>query len=330
MSGVGTELDQVVEELRGARKLLLTTHENPDGDALGSLLGMHGVLTQLGKDSLMYLSPDEFPLPHEYRDMENRDIIGGPPADMDERVAVFLDCGNIDRMPVDFLQGDDIHILNIDHHHDNTRFGTANLVDPKASCTAEIVWRLAKELGAELTTEIARALYVGLITDTGRFMYENTTPEAHQMAAELIEAGVEPHVIYSRIYESLPFERITLLQRALSTIRRFDDGTITMLHLTAEDFEQTGAVENDSEGIIDHARAVEGTAVAVLVRDLTGDRSGKRKVSLRATDGRVDVSEIARSFGGGGHRQAAGATTELDMDRLTEEIRELVRRQLAV
>ena len=241
MSGVGTELDQVVEELRSAERLLLTTHENPDGDALGSLLGMHGVLTQLGKDALMYLSPDEFPLPHEYRDMENRDIIGGPPADMDERVAVFLDCGNIDRMPVDFLQRDGIHILNIDHHHDNTRFGTANLVDPKASCTAEIVWRLSKELGAERTTEIARALYVGLITDTGRFMYENTTPEAHQMAAELIEAGVEPHVIYSRIYESLPFERITLLQRALSTIRRFDDGTITMLHLTAEDFEQTGA-----------------------------------------------------------------------------------------
>jgi phosphoesterase RecJ-like protein len=329
VSGVGTELDQVVEELRGAEKLLLTTHENPDGDALGSLLGMHGVLTQLGKDSLMYLSPDEFPLPHEYRDMENRDIIGGPPADMDERVAVFLDCGNIDRMPVDFLQREGIHILNIDHHHDNTRFGTANLVDPKASCTAEIVWRLSKELGAELTTEIARALYVGLITDTGRFMYENTTPEAHQMAGELIEAGVEPHVIYSRIYESLPFERITLLQRALATIRRFDDGAITMLHLTTEDFEQTGAVENDSEGIIDHARAVEGTAVAVLVRDLTGDRAGKRKISLRATDGRVDVSEIARSFGGGGHRQAAGATTELDIDALTEAIRELVRGQLA-
>ena len=329
MSGVGTEIDQVVEELRGADKLLLTTHENPDGDALGSLLGMHGILTQLGKDALMYLSPDEFPLPHEYRDMENRDIVGAPPADMDERVAVFLDCGNIDRMPVDFLQRDGIHILNIDHHHDNTRFGTANLVDPVASCTAEIVWRLAKELGAELTTEIARALYVGLITDTGRFMYENTTAEAHTMAAELIEAGVQPHVLYSRIYESLPLERITLLSRALSTIRRFDDGTVTMLHLTAEDFEQTGAVENDSEGIIDHARAVEGTAVAVLVRELTGDRAGKRKVSLRATDGRVDVSEIARSFGGGGHRQAAGATTELDVETVTEAIRERVRVQLA-
>jgi phosphoesterase RecJ-like protein len=329
VSGVGTEIDQVVEELRGADKFLLTTHENPDGDALGSLLGMHGVLTQLGKDALMYLSPDEFPLPHEYRDMENRDIVGAPPVDMDERVAVFLDCGNIDRMPVDFLQREGIHILNIDHHHDNTRFGTANLVDPRASCTAEIVWRLAKELGAELTTEIARALYVGLITDTGRFMYENTTAEAHMMAAELIEAGVEPHVLYSRIYESLPLERITLLSRALSTIRRFDNGTVTMLHLTAEDFEQTGAVENDSEGIIDHARAVEGTAVAVLVRELTGERAGKRKVSLRATDGRVDVSEIARGFGGGGHRQAAGATTELDIDALTDAIRERVRDQLA-
>jgi len=329
VSGVGTELDQVVEELRAADKFLLTTHENPDGDALGSLLGMHGVLTQLGKDALMYLSPDEFPLPHEYRDMENRDIVGAPPADMDERVAVFLDCGNIDRMPVDFLQREGIHILNIDHHHDNTRFGTANLVDPRASCTAEIVWRLAKELGAELTTEIARALYVGLITDTGRFMYENTTADAHMMAAELIEAGVQPHVLYSRIYESLPLERITLLSRALSTIRRFDSGTVTMLHLTAEDFEQTGAVENDSEGIIDHARAVEGTAVAVLVRELTGERAGKRKVSLRATDGRVDVSEIARSFGGGGHRQAAGATTELDIGAVTEAIRERVRVQLA-
>jgi phosphoesterase RecJ-like protein len=329
VSGVQTELDQVVEELRLADKLLLTTHENPDGDALGSLLGMHWILRQIGKDSLMYLSPDEFPLPYEYRHMESSEIVGAPPADMDERVAVFLDCGNIDRMPVDFLQREGIHILNIDHHHDNTRFGTANLVDPRASCTAEIVWRLSKELGAEITAEIAGALYVGLITDTGRFMYENTTAESHQMAAELIEAGVEPHNIYSRIYEALPLTRMLLLQRALASVQRFDDGAITMLHITAEDFAETEALENDSEGIVDHARAVEGTAVAVLVRELTGDRAGKRKVSLRSTDGRVDVSEIARSFGGGGHRQAAGATTDLSLEALTEEIRAQVRTQLS-
>lgn len=329
MTGVGTELDTVVEELRLADKLLLTTHENPDGDALGSLLGMHGVLTQLGKDSLMYLSPDEFPLPHEYRDMEATEIVGAPPADMDERVAVFLDCGNIDRMPVDFLRRDGIHILNIDHHHDNTRFGTANLVDPRASCTAELVWRLAKELGAELTPDIASALYVGLITDTGRFMYENTTADAHLMAAELIEAGVEPHRVFSRIYEALPFTRMQLLQRALASVRRLDGGAVTLLHVSERDFQETGADENDAEGIVDHARAVEGTAVAVLVRDLTGERAGRRKVSLRATDGRVDVSEIARALGGGGHRQAAGATTSLGLDELVEEIRARVRAQLS-
>ena len=119
-------------------------------------------------------------------------IAGALPDDADERTIVFLDCGNIDRMPVDFLQARRLHILNIDHHHDNTRFGTANLVAPEASCTAEIVWRLAKELGAELTPPIADALYIGLVTDTGKFMYENTSPEAHRMAAELIETGVEP------------------------------------------------------------------------------------------------------------------------------------------
>ncbi len=145
---VGTELDQLLEELRSAEKLLLTTHENPDGDALGSLVAMHGVLTQLGKDALMYMSPDEFPLPIEYRDMKFEGLLGAPPEDMSERVVVFLDCGNIDRMPVDFLKHEGTHILNIDHHHDNTRFGTANLVVPDASCTAEIVYDLARELGA--------------------------------------------------------------------------------------------------------------------------------------------------------------------------------------
>jgi phosphoesterase RecJ-like protein len=328
VSGVGTEQDLVVEELRGASKLLLTTHENPDGDALGSLLGMHGILTQLGKDALMYLSPDEFPLSHEYREMENRDIVGGPPADMDERVAVFLDCGNIDRMPVDFLQVDGLHILNIDHHHDNTRFGTVNLVCSVASSTAEMVWRIAKELDVEITPRIADALYTGLVTDTGRFMYENTSPTAHRMAAELIEAGVEPHQVYRRLFENLPFRRVQLLQRALSSVERIDGGVITIAHLEKDDYAETGAFETDSEGVVDHMRAVEGTAVAVLVRDLLSeDRNGMRKVSLRATDGSVDVSRIAREFGGGGHPQAAGFSTGLPYPELVERLRELVREQ---
>ncbi len=323
------ELDHVLEELRQADKLLLTTHENPDGDALGSLLGMHLILTQLGKDSVMYMSPDELPLPHEYREMKFEGLVGACPEDMGERVAVFLDCGNIDRMPVDFLRRDGIHILNIDHHHDNTRFGTVNLVAMEASCTAEIVFAIAGELGAEITPAIAEALYVGLVTDTGRFMYENTSAAAHRMAAELIAAGVAPHLVHRRLFENLPFTRLQILARALASVTRYDAGAITLAVLTREDFEETGAVETDSEGVVDHLRAVEGTAVAVLVRDQLGEeRRGSRKASLRATDERVDVSRIARALGGGGHRQAAGFSTRRATAELVATVREHVAEQL--
>jgi bifunctional oligoribonuclease and PAP phosphatase NrnA len=326
---VATEHDQVLQELRQADKLLLTTHENPDGDALGSLLAMHRMLEQLGKDSLMYMSPDEFPLPWEYRGFHFDGLVGEPPADVSERTIVFLDCGNIDRMPVDFLQEDGLHILNIDHHHDNTRFGTVNLVCPVASCTAEIVWRLSKELDVEITPGIADALYVGLVTDTGRFMYENTTADAHRMAAELIEAGVQPHPVYRRLWEDLPFRRLQLLQRALASVERHDEGSLTIAHLTKRDYEETGALETDSEGVVDHMRAVEGTRVAVLVRELLSeDREGMRKVSLRATDGSVDVSRVAREFGGGGHPQAAGFSTAVAYPELIERLRAQVRKQL--
>ena len=327
---LATEQGQVVAELRAAEKLLLTTHENPDGDALGSLLAMHWILKQLGKDSLMYMSPDEFPLPWEYRSWSFDDLIGAPPDDVQERTVVFLDCGNIERMPVDFLKQGGLRVLNVDHHHDNTRFGTVNLVVPEASCTAEIVYGLAAELGAEVTPPIADALYMALVTDTGRFMYENTSASAHRMAAELIGAGVRPHDVYRRIYEDLPFRRLQLLQRALASIERHDGGAITVAHLSKPDFVDTGALETDSEGIVDHVRAVEGTAVAVLVRELLSEeRRGLRKVSLRATDGRVDVSRIARGLGGGGHRQAAGFSTDLPYPRLVERLREEVGRQLS-
>jgi bifunctional oligoribonuclease and PAP phosphatase NrnA len=327
--GVATELDQVVGELRQADKLLLTTHENPDGDALGSLLATHHILTLLGKDALMFMAADEFPLPAEYRHMDFNGVLNDPPADMSERTVVFLDCGNIDRMPVDFLQQGDLHILNIDHHHDNTRFGTVNLVVPNASCTAEIVYRIAQELGVEITPPIGEALYVALVTDTGRFMYENTTPEAHRMAADLIELGVDVHTVYRRLYEDLPFGRLQLLARALGRVSRHDGGALTLTYLTREDYEETGSLETDSEGIVDHIRAVEGTAVAALVRDLLSEeRAGVRKVSLRSTDGRVDVSRIARTHGGGGHRQAAGFSTELPVEELIERLRAEVGEQL--
>jgi bifunctional oligoribonuclease and PAP phosphatase NrnA len=326
MSTPVTALDAIVEELQQAGKLLITTHENPDGDALGSLLAFDEMMRALGKDTVMFMSASNFPLPHEYQHLPLDAVQNEPPADMDERTAVFLDCGNIDRMPVDFLHREGQHIVNIDHHHDNTHFGTVNLVVGDASCTAEILWELAHALGVEITPSMAEALYIALITDTGRFMYENTGARAHVMAAELIEAGVDVAAVYRQLYQDLPFPRLQLLARALASVRRFDNGRVTVVHLTRADFGETGAIESDSEGVVDHLRAVEQTKVAVLIRELL-DKEG-RKVSLRSTDGQVDVSVIARSIGGGGHRQAAGATTEIPLQQLIDHIRAGVADQL--
>ena len=327
-NGSSSTRAQVLEAIRETDRFLLTTHERPDGDAVGSLAAMQLVLTALGKDSLAYVAADEFPLPYEYRFIRLEGLVTEPPEDLCQRVLVFLDCGNIDRTSAHQLKHEDHRILNIDHHHDNTRFGTINHVDGAASCTAEMVWDLMQELGVELTPAIGEALYVGLVTDTGRFMYENTGPRAHEMAAALLDGGVDGHGIYRRLYEGMPQGKLELLARGLTHVERYDGGLLTVTHLTLEDYRATGADESYSEGVVDHLRSVEGTAVAALIRDLLSGDAPKRKVSLRATDGRVDVSRIARSQGGGGHRRAAGFSTDLDFPELVEVLRTELARQL--
>jgi bifunctional oligoribonuclease and PAP phosphatase NrnA len=327
LDGVMATREQVLERLRDDRRFVLATHEHPDGDAIGSLVAMHELLGALGKDALMYVSPGDLPLPSEYSVFALDGAIHEPPPDIAERTVVFLDCGNIDRNSASVLR-DGARLLNIDHHHDNTRFGTLDYVVSDASCTAEIVWDLMH--GLELTPSLAaaEAMYIGLITDTGRFMYENTGPRAHLMAAELIVAGVDVAGIYRQLYEDVPVEKLALMALALGAIQRFDDGQLTVASLSADDFAATGADEHYSEGIVDQLRAVRGTKVAVFVRELTGERRGQRKVSLRATDDNVDVSAIARAQGGGGHRRAAGFSTTLDVDDLIAFLRPAVSAQL--
>ncbi len=330
-NGVSAERETyelVLERLRRDSRFVLATHENPDGDALGSLLAMQGLLTALGKDAAMFIAPGDLPLPQEYRCFELEHLIQEPPADIAQRTVVLLDCGNIDRNSAQVLR-DGAHLLNIDHHHDNTHFGTVDYVVPGASCTAEIVWDLMHGLGLTPTPAVARALYVGLVTDTGRFMYENTGPRAHRMAAELIEAGVDVQSIYRSLYEEVPFSKLTLLTLALEQVQRFDSGELTLAALSAADFARAGAEDSYAEGIIDHLRAVQSTRVAALVRELTApERRGERKVSLRAVDDDVDVSLIARAQGGGGHRRAAGFTTELELEELIAFLRREIAAQL--
>ena len=317
-----TERGEIIAELKIGDKFLVTTHENPDGDALGSLLAMHEILNLMGKDSLMFMSRENFPLPYEYRHLPIEELVHEIPADAGDRTIVFLDCGNIDRMPVDFFQRDDVHILNIDHHHDNTRFGTANLVVGTASCTAEILYTLLDELDVELNPKLASALYVALVTDTGRFQYENTTAVSHRMAADLIEAGVDVHGIFRQLYENVPLGKVLLMGRVLTRVQRFDGGRLTVSYISREDYDIAGSDESLSEGIVDHIRALDGTLVAALVREqLKSEREGIRKVSLRAANDSIDVSVIARKENGGGHRQAAGFSTEKSTDDLIAFIR---------
>jgi len=323
-----TARELVLARIAADESFVLVTHEHPDGDALGSLVGMQGLLTALGKRSQTYISPDDLPLPREYRTLPLDDLITEAPPDIADRTVIFLDCGNIDRIAAEELRAG-AYLLNIDHHHDNTRFGTINLVDPIASCTAEIVWDLMGGLQVAPDAQIAEALYVGLITDTGRFMYENTTPRSHRMAAALLEAGVDVPAVYKRLYEDLPAGKLTLLGLALGHLQRYDDGELTIATLSAADFRSAEAEDSYSEGIIDQLRALHGTKVAALVRELSsGERKGQHKVSLRATDDDVDVSAIGRAQGGGGHRRAAGFTTSLDGEELVAFLRGAIAEQL--
>ena len=213
----------------------------------------------------MFLAAKEFPLPVEYRFLPLEEVFHEPPADVVDRTLVFLDCGNIDRMPVEFLQRDGARLLNIDHHHDNTRFGTVNLVDTEASCTAEIVLEIAQRLGrrdhaGDRLGALRRAGHRHRASSCTR----TRAPTSHRMAAELIEAGVDVNDTYRRLYERVPIEKLRLIARALEKIERFDDGRVAVTYIAAADYAATGAGEVLTEGIIDFLRSLEGTDVAAV------------------------------------------------------------------
>lgn len=315
-----SDMAAVVAAVRAGNSFLVTSHEHPDGDALGSLLATHLALEQLGKDSVMALVGPT-PLPGEYRflELEERGLLRTLPSDAAERVLVAVDCAQETRLTEPTLLDAPV-VINVDHHHDNTRFGTVVLVAADASSTAEVLADVFGELGVTLTPEIAEALYAGLVTDTGRFQYANTTPKALRLAADLLEAGADIQRIFQGVYESMEFAKVKLLARALDRAALYHEGRVVVSYLLRTDFGEVGAAEPYSEGIIDVLRAVEGAELAALIREPPRDVSPARKVSLRSSDDRVDVSAIARMSGGGGHRQAAGFSSDLSIAEITNFI----------
>jgi phosphoesterase RecJ-like protein len=311
----------VVDALRRHDRFLVTTHENPDGDALGSLLAAKLALDAVGKDVLMYLA-GEAPLPGEYQFMPLAGLLRALPADAADRVLLAVDCANESRLGPDpeSLFSAPV-VVNVDHHHDNSRFGDVNLIVPDASSTGEVLYDVFRELGVRITPEIAEGLWIALVTDTGRFQYTNTSPKALRLAAELIEAGANIHRVFQGVYESVQFAKLKLLARALERAQVFEGGRIVVSHLLRDDFNEVGAVEPYSEGIIDYLRAVEGADMAVLIREPPRLDGPTRRVSLRSSIDELDVSAIARKSAGGGHRQAAGFSSEATVDEITEFVR---------
>jgi bifunctional oligoribonuclease and PAP phosphatase NrnA len=322
MTQTTTDLEAIADALRGHDRFLVVTHENPDGDALGSLLATTLTLRELGKDVVMFLAGSA-PLPHEYGFMQLDGLVRVLPDDMEERVLVAVDCAKADRIGPDLAPVERATlVLDIDHHHDNSRFGDVNLVVADASSTGEVLRDVIRELGVELTPELAEPLYIALVTDTGRFQYSNTTPKALRLAAELVDAGADVHAVFQQVYESVEFAKLKLLARALERARVLEGGRIVVSHLVRTDFAEVGAVEPYSEGIIDYLRAVEGCELAALIREPPRDDGPTRRVSLRASVDELDVSAIARLFGGGGHRQAAGFSSDASIEEITELIRQ--------
>ena len=318
------DLAEMAAALAAPDKLVVTAHTNPDGDALGSLLGLGRALRAGGRDVLL-VHPDEEPVPAdlEFLVRAGEQIQPGLPEDVAERVLVALDCASEKRLWEATPPWGAARVLNIDHHADNTRFGEVNLVIPHASSTAEIVADLLAEMGLPLTPEVAEALYAGMITDTGRWTYANTRPHTHEVAARLIATGFDAPDVARRLFEDQPLGRVLLLGRALGRSELRAQGRFMVASLDAADL---ASVEDpDTENIVETLRGVAGVEAAMLTREVS---PGDWRVSLRTSREDVDVSIIARHEGGGGHRAAAGFSTGREPTELYAWVEDLLVAQL--
>ena len=317
-----SELSAVAGAIRDHDRFHLLTHENPDGDALGSILAAKLGLDALDKDTVMFLGGDSG-IPQEYSFMPLEGLGRDLPADAAERVVVALDCASASRtgLPDGLMERVPLS-LDVDHHHDNTRFARINLVVPDASSTGEIVRDILRELGVALTPAIAEALYIALVTDTGRFQYTNTTAKSLRLAAELVEAGVDVHRVFQGIYESVEFKKLKLLARALERAQIYEGGRLVVSYLLRSDFHELGVGEEYAEGLIDYLRSVDGAEMAATIREPPEPPDAPRRISLRASSDELDVSAIARKGGGGGHRQAAGFSSDEPVAQIVEFLRQ--------
>lgn len=285
-------------------RFMVSSHINPEGDAIGSQIAVASLLKHLGKKVVIL---DESPVPHILRFMKGSEsILREKPRGFDFDAAVILDSPDLTRIGnVSAYITEDKPIINIDHHVSNENFAKYNWVEAGASSVGEMIFELFKVFNVKISRDEAIAMYVAIMTDTGSFKYINTSSGTHRIIAELIDAGVKPYEIFTRIYETSSIRDTNLLGEALQTLKVTDDGKISWLWVTKEMLKKTKGSLEGTEGMINFARSIEGAEIAILFRETgTEDRV---KVSFRSK-GKLDVNKLASLFGGGGHRTASGCT----------------------
>lgn len=306
-------VSEIIKLIKESDNIVLLSHTAPDGDSLGSSLALYNSIVSIGKKAKVVID-DEVPL--IYRFLKSADKISYVDIIDKFDLVIVLDSSEIARIGKSsrYLTGK--KIINIDHHISNTNFGTLNMVCPDAAATAEIVYQIIKRMNIKIDKEIAQCLYVGIVTDTGKFQYNNTTFETHQIASELLKYGVDSAEIFRLIYQNATKAKIKLIGQAINCMEFYCDEKISVIVLTKEQFNKTGAKEEDTEGIIDFARDINTVELALLFRE---SKDGNIKISFRSKDN-INVNLFAGEFGGGGHKSAAGATVSGDIRTVKENV----------
>lgn len=299
-------LSQVVELIENKAFFGITTHVKPDGDGVGSSLGLYWLLCSLGKSAEVIVNGD---LPIAYRELPGAGEIRDVKTLDKEYDAVFvIECSDLKRPGIAGLE--DAFTVNIDHHATCEHFGTINWIDSTASAVGEMIYNLCKAIGGRITKEIAECLYMALVTDTGSFHFSNTTDRTLKVASELVKAGAQPAAISEMVYNSYPWSRIELLRQVLNTVRRDQTGRIATMRQSLAMREAACAVDGDNNGFVNIPLAARDVLAVVYMREVG---PGEYRVSLRSK-GNINVARVAEKFGGGGHRNAAGLRIEGDWD----------------
>lgn len=306
-------IDKIIDTLKNKESFMLTTHMNPEGDAIGSTLALALALSSLGKKVTVNTAD---PVPGILKFLPSSNMVQQVKT-VNERfdAVIVLDCGDLER--VGFLKKDNIPsdiLINIDHHKTNLGFGTINLVE-EAVASADMVYTIIKKMGIPVTTDIAVCIYTAIMTETGSFRYTNTTDHTLRVAGEMISYGADPAVIADNVYNRNSVGRINLLVLVLSTLKFSGDGKIAWVVVLEEMFKETGTTKEDTEDLINYPRSIDGVEVAVLFRQSGNDW----KLSFRS-NGKVDVALVSLEFGGGGHSMAAGCFLKGSLDEVIERV----------